>query len=229
METCGKTMKEDDSEEMLGAILSGFSIGTPATRADTIKKLKDIGYITNQGKNLLVTEVGSRLVETFPIKDLFDLEFTGRLEKSLYDIEKKRVDRQEFLQFVFDFTTKSVVTVKNDSSVTINEVTTNKATKEILGKCPLCEGKVIEGYKGFGCSNWKDGCKFVIWKNDKFLATMKKKATKTMVKSLLKNKVAYVKGLTSKKGNKFNAYLRYQKNEDNEYFSWKMEFNKKSQ
>lgn len=56
---------------------------------------------------------------------------------------------------------------------------------------------------------------------------MKKKPTKTMVKSLLKNGVVLVKGLTSKKGNKFDAYLRYEKNPDNEYFSWKMEFPKK--
>ena len=83
---------------------------------------------------------------------------------------------------------------------------------------------IIEGQKGFGCSNWKNGCKFVIWKNDKYLASMKKKPTKTMVKSLLKNGVVLVKGLTSKKGNKFDANLRYEKNPDNEYFSWKMEF-----
>jgi DNA topoisomerase III len=58
---------------------------------------------------------------------------------------------------------------------------------------------------------------------------MKKKPTKTMVKSLLKNGVALVKGLTSKKGNKFDAYLRYEKNPDNEYFSWKMEFPEKKE
>lgn len=53
---------------------------------------------------------------------------------------------------------------------------------------------------------------------------MKKKPTKTMVKTLLKNGVVTVNGLTSKKGNKFNANMRYEKNQDNEYFSWKMEF-----
>jgi DNA topoisomerase-3 len=47
-----------------------------------------------------------------------------------------------------------------------------------------------------------------------------------MVKNLLKNGVVLVKGLTSKKGNKFDANLRYEKNSDNEYFSWKMEFDK---
>ncbi|WEZ07499.1 DNA topoisomerase [Priestia flexa] len=227
METCGKNYDgEGTDEESLNAILSGFSIGTPATRAETIKKLKDVGYITTQNKNLLCTELGRKLIETFPIKDLFNLEFTGRLEKSLNDIEKRKFTKDEFLQLIFDFTTKAVETIKNEKEVTINEVASQRKPNEIMGKCPVCGHAVIEGQKGFGCSNWKNGCKFVIWKNDKFLATMKKKPTKTMVKALLKNGIAPVKGLTSKKGNKFDANLRYEKNADNEYFSWKMEFDK---
>ncbi|MEE6132819.1 type IA DNA topoisomerase [Priestia sp. GS2] len=227
METCGKNYDgEGTDEESLNAILSGFSIGTPATRAETIKKLKDVGYITTQNKNLLCTELGRKLIETFPIKDLFNLEFTGRLEKSLNDIEKRNFTKDEFLQLIFDFTTKAVEAIKNEKEVTINEVASQRKSNEIIGKCPVCGHTVIEGQKGFGCSNWKNGCKFVIWKNDKFLATMKKKPTKTMVKALLKNGIAPVKGLTSKKGNKFDANLRYEKNADNEYFSWKMEFDK---
>ncbi|MRG86349.1 type IA DNA topoisomerase [Salinibacillus xinjiangensis] len=227
METCGRNVKEtDDSEEMLGSILAGYSIGTPATRAETIKKLKDIGYITTDKKNLVCTSLGNRLVETFPVKDLFDLEFTGRLEKTLSDIEKNKVPRNDFLNLVFSFTRESVEQIKNEQDIIINEVSSTRKTNEVLGKCPLCGQGVVETSKGFGCKNWKKGCKFTIWKNDKFLATMKKKPNKTMVKSLLKSDVAYVKGLTSKKGKKFNAYLRYEKNKDNDYFSWKMEFKK---
>lgn len=224
METCGKRYDDEESEEMMDAILSGFSIGTPATRAETIKKLKDVGYITTQNKSLLCTELGKRLVETFPIKELFDLEFTGRLEKTLLDIEKQKFTKDAFMRFIFDFTANSVAKIKNEKEVTINQITTEKKQMEVLGKCPICGHGIIEGQKGFGCSNWKSGCKFVIWKNDKFLSTMKKKPTKTMVKTLLKNGVVTVKGLTSKKGNKFDANLRYEKNPDNEYFSWKIEF-----
>lgn len=230
METCGKDKdKEDeDSEEMMAAILSGYSIGTPATRAETIKKLKDVGYIATQNKNLICTELGRKLVETFPVKELFDLEFTGRLEKTLSDIEKQKFTKESFLNLIFDFTTNAVKTIKNEKDIIINELSNEKKTIEVLGKCPLCGHGIIEGKKGFGCSNWKNGCKFVIWKNDKYLASMKKKPTKTMVKSLLKNGVVLVKGLTSKKGNKFDAYLRYEKNPDNEYFSWKMKFPEKT-
>ena len=68
METCGKNYKEDkedderNSEEMMNAILSGFSIGTPATRAETIKKLKDVGYIKAKGKSLIATDLGRTIV-----------------------------------------------------------------------------------------------------------------------------------------------------------------------
>ncbi|MFB7304351.1 type IA DNA topoisomerase [Heyndrickxia sporothermodurans] len=228
METCGKgkDKEDEDSEEMMAAILSGYSIGTPATRAETIKKLKDVGYIATQNKNLICTELGIKLVETFPIKELFDLEFTGRLEKTLSDIEKQKFSKRDFLNTIFEFTTTGVEKIKKEQEVIINEVTREKKQIEVLGKCPVCGSGVIEGQKGFGCSNWKNGCKFVIWKNDKFLALMKKKPTKTMVKTLLKNGVVTVKGLTSKKGNKFDAKMKYEKNADNEYFNWKMEFTK---
>lgn len=218
METCGKNYDEEE------AVLSGFSIGTPATRAETIKKLKDIGYVFSKDKSLLCSELGCKIVETFPVKELFDLEFTGKLEKALSDMEKKKVSRSVFLNFIFDFTRKSVEMIKNDQDVILHHATREPKKIEILGKCPVCSGSIVEGQKGFGCSDWKNGCKFVIWKNDKFLATMKKKPNKTMVKKLLKDGEVLTKGLTSKKGNKFDAILRYEKNSENEFFSWKMSF-----
>ncbi|MBM7692567.1 DNA topoisomerase-3 [Peribacillus deserti] len=223
METCGRKL-DDKSEERVNAILSGYSIGTPATRADTIKKLKDIGYIEYHNKNLVCTELGRRVVETLPVTELFDLDFTGKIEKKLYDIEKQKYSSEEFLEFIKSFTFTAVNKLKAEETVVLKKVDSVKKETEVLGKCPVCGHGIIEGQKGFGCSNWKSGCKFVIWKNDKYLAAMKKKPTKTMVKALLKNGKASVKGLTSKKGKKFNAILKYEKNPDNAYFTWKMEF-----
>ncbi|MFB7158845.1 hypothetical protein [Lysinibacillus sp. NPDC056232] len=45
-----------------------------------------------------------------------------------------------------------------------------------------------------------------------------------MVNKLLADGTVLVKGLTSKKGSKFDVHLKYEKNPDNEYFSWKMGF-----
>ncbi|WP_297132266.1 type IA DNA topoisomerase [Terrisporobacter sp.] len=220
METCGR--KVDDEE----IVLNGFSIGTPATRAETIKKLKTVGYIQSKGKSLTSTDLGNKLVETFPIKELFDLEYTGKLEKNLYDIEKSKIDKNTFLSMIFDFTKASVNAIKDDNDVVINLLPSKFDDKplEILGNCPLCNSPIIEGKKGFGCSNWKSGCKFVIWKEDNYLKAFGKKPTKTMVKKLLKDGIVEVKGLKSKNGNKFDALFRYEKNPDNDYFSWKLEF-----
>lgn len=233
METCGKSFKEEkdensddesNSEEMMQAILSGFSIGTPATRAETIKKLKDIGYIKTRGKSLTTTELGRTIVEIFPAKELLDLEYTGRLEKTLSDIEKGKFKKEDFLNLIFDFTRSSVEKIKNDTSMLSKFKVEKPKGAEEIGKCPVCGNSIIEGEKGFGCTNWKNGCKFTIWKNDKFIEAMGKKVTKEMVALLLKNGKVGFRNLKSKKGTFFSAYLRYEKDEKTGYYNWKMEF-----
>jgi DNA topoisomerase-3 len=75
---------------------------------------------------------------------------------------------------------------------------------ESLGVCPRCGEKVIEGRKGYGCSAWKKGCTFVVWKSP----LCGKILTVSQVKSLLKKgRTALIKGFKSKEGKSFNAYL----------------------
>lgn len=225
METCGKSFKdEENSEEMMNAILSGFSIGTAATRADTIKKLKDIGYIETKGKSLICTKLGRTLVEIFPVKELLDLEYTGKLEKTLSDIEKGKFEKNEFMDLIYEFTNKSVELIKNDNSM-LNKIKINLPKGvESLGKCPQCGNPVIEGNKGYGCSNWRSGCRFIIWKNDKYIQSFGKKVTKDMVKILLEKGRVGFRNLKSKKGNVFTACFTYEKNKEKGYYSWKMHF-----
>lgn len=233
METCGKSFKDDkddssndesNSEEMMKAILSGFSIGTPATRAETIKKLKYIGYIKTKGKSLTTTELGRTIVEIFPAKELLDLEYTGRLEKTLSDIEKGKFKKEDFLNLIYDFTRSSVEKIKNDSSMLHKFKVEKPEGVEEIGKCPVCGNSIIEGEKGYGCVNWKNGCKYTIWKNDKFIESLGKKVTKEMVQLLLKNGKVGFRNLKSKKGTLFSAYLRYEKDEKTGYYNWKFEF-----
>lgn len=225
METCGKSFKdEEDSPEMMQAILSGFSIGTPATRAETIKKLKDTGYIKSKGKSLTCTDLGKTLVEIFPVKELLDLQYTGRLEKTLSDIEKGKFKKDDFLSMIKAFTVEAVEDIKKDTAMLKNFKVELPEGTESIGKCPVCGNDIIEGEKGFGCTNWKNGCKYTIWKNDKFIESMGKKVTKEMVKLLLKNGKVGFRNLKSKKGTLFSAYLRYEKDEKTGYYKWKMEF-----
>ena len=236
METCGKSFKKDgkdenldeDNEEdtlkMMANILSGFSIGTPATRADTIKKLKDTGYIDSKGKSLICTPLGKAVVETFPAKQLLDLEYTGRLEQTLSDIEKGKFEKNQFLAMIREFTKQAVEDIKNDTKVMSG--TNIEVPKDIqpVGICPVCGNAVIENEKAFGCVNWKGGCKYTVWKNDKYIAMLGKTVTRPMVELLLKNGKVGFKNLKGRSGNSYAAYLKYVKNEQTGYFNWEQEF-----
>ena len=245
MKNCGKNVPDDDT-----TVLSGYSIGTSATRADVLKKISQVGYVGKKGKSYFITDLGKNLVEIFPVKELFDVDYTGKLEKSLSDIQKGQFTRKEYLNNIMTFIFNNVELIKRDTPKNIstetysynpktkkfskessiksksstskeNKSTTNKANNESLGKCPICQNDVVEIEKGFICKNYSE-CKFGIWKNDKFLEYYKKKPNKTMVKSILKNGSAKVKSLTSKQGKKFDATLKYSK-KDNGYFGWDLE------
>ena len=117
METCGKNSNSsDDENEEDSSILYGYSIGTAATRAETINKLKYANYITTKGKSLLITEKGIKLIDIFPIKELMDKDYTGRLEKKLYDVEKGNFNKEDFLNEIFNFTRNGVTRIKNNKS-----------------------------------------------------------------------------------------------------------------
>ncbi len=243
MKNCGKNVDDED------LVLAGYSIGTSATRGDVLKKIAQVGYVNKKGKSYYITDLGINLVEIFPVKDLFDVDYTGKLEKSLSDIQKGQFSRKEYLLNIMNFIVKNVNLIKYDSPKKINtdayvydpktkkalsksqlEAKATKAAKASskksssktdntsLGKCPVCGSDVVETDKGFLCTNYQT-CKYGIFKDDKYLALYKKKPNKTMVKSILKKGEAKVKSLTDKNGNKFDAILTYQKNQ-NGYFSW---------
>ena len=122
------------------------------------------------------------------------------------------------------FSRQSVDKIKNDTSLLHKFKAEVPEGAEEVGKCPICGNAIIEGEKGFGCTNWKNGCKYTIWKNDKFIEAMGKKVSKEMVQLLLKNGKVGFRNLKSKKGTLFSAYLRYEKDEKTGYYNWKMEF-----
>lgn len=217
---------EGNENSIMEVVLDGFSIGTAATRAETIHKLQVAHYIEAKGKSLTTTDLGKSLVERFPVKELFDLGYTGRLEKTLLDIEKGKVQKSEFLEFIRKFVAESSEKIKKDGG----EKLVNQSNEEIevLGLCPNCGQQVVENQKNYGCVAWKEGCKFTLWKDDKFLGSMKKKLTKSMVKELLKNGKIEVNDLVSKKGNTFSAILEYQLNQETGYYKWNMIFPEKT-
>ncbi len=149
METAGKLV----TDEALKEALKERGLGTPATRAAIIETLLARGYVTREKKALVATDAGRYLVALVRDRGLKSAELTGEWEAKLREIERGRLDAAQFMAEIVRYTGEIV---RTSAEVTIDE---NR-----LGECPRCGRPVIEGKRGFGCSGWREGCPFVLWK-----------------------------------------------------------------
>ena len=97
-----------------------------------------------------------------------------------------------------------------------------KKSKEVIGKCPRCNGDVLEWEKVFSCSNKE--CEFALFKNSKYFISKRIEFKKDMAKSLLKDGKVYVKEIYSEQKDKtYSAYIVL--NDDGgKYVGFKLEF-----
>lgn len=188
-----KQEQDETTDEDYIAILKGTEIGTPATRAGIIEKIKADGYVTNNKNNLIITEKGIRLINIL-----------DQLEINLY--KEKTAEIGENLKAIYN--NKSTIEdilekVKKEVKAGINkEKEIEKFEKTKIGKCPCCNSNIIENEKSFYCENWKN-CGFSVWKT--FCG---KKITTAMLKELLEIGVTKkMKGFKSKAGKNFEASL----------------------
>ena len=223
MESCGKNIKDEDIEE---EVLKGYTIGTPATRGDVIQKLYDCNYVISKGKNILITDLGAKVINYFPVKRLLKTSFTGQIEKTLKDIEEGNYSSQEFMSKMETYISKNINEMKESTMQQI------KKPVNIIGKCPKCGKNVIENSKAYSCEGTKNSeCNFVLFKDNNFFKKFGKKLTENAAKELIKNGKTLVKGLksTKKEGIKFDAIIHLEENKETGYWGFRLEFdNKKS-
>lgn len=171
MEHAGRQVED----EQLAAAMKKHGLGTPATRAAILERLLDVGYAVRSKKAILPTEKGTRFIELVP-EALASAELTGQWEYGLNEIaQRKPVDGafvQRFMTGVTRLTTETVAAVKADERTAAVPTETRQKTRRRsaapnLGiACPICgKGKVTENERAFGCSRWKQGCGFTLWKD----------------------------------------------------------------
>lgn len=206
MESAGKQIEDEELRDAM----KDSGLGTPATRAATIERLKNVGYVEMQGKKIAITQKGRTAIELIRgagVELLTSPEMTGQWERRLNEIARGTAADGQFMENVKRFASMIVdkVRVQSRAAKTSFEGETpslNAGAKgrsggaaprkaadkpaaarkrsepaaekaedsglKIIGSCPRpgCGGMIFMGRKGYGCSHYKEGCKFVIWKEN---------------------------------------------------------------
>ncbi|WP_372632077.1 DNA topoisomerase 3 [Cohnella sp.] len=226
MESAGKQIEDEELRDAM----KDSGLGTPATRAATIERLKQVGYIDMQGKRIVITPKGRTAVELIRgagIELLTSPEMTGHWERRLTEISRGQASVEAFMGNVKKFTRLIIdkvnvqhpaarnafarpepaakgarggkkasgggetggsvaVAAKKSPAKRASAAKSSSAEQSgepaVIGVCPSpgCGGNIFMGRKGYGCSHYKAGCKFVIWKE-----SLGRTLTDAMVKALI--------------------------------------------
>jgi DNA topoisomerase-3 len=211
METAGKQVDDDEMRELM----KENGIGRPSTRASIIETLFRRKYIERKKKLVVPTETGVSLIDLIDNELLKSAELTGRWEKRLKEIERGEFKAGKFIHNMKKMVYNLVAEVKANQSVkkitsnvpeaktqTISKATTKKTTtkgkKELVGKtCPKCKnGTLIKGGNAYGCSEYKNSCKFII----PFKIHGKKISENQLIRLVDKGSTTNLKGFTTESG-----------------------------
>jgi len=122
------------TEASLVKTLEELGIGRPSTYAPTISTILARRYVTKEGKNLFITEIGevvnSIMVSSFPA--IVDVNFTANMEELLDGVEEGKVKWKSIIEnFYPDFEQSIEKAEKELESITIED----EVSDEICEKC----------------------------------------------------------------------------------------------
>lgn len=135
MENPAKYMAADE-KHLAKTLHQAGGIGTVATRADIIDKLIDGQYMELRGKYLYLTQTGKQLLELAP-EDLRSPALTAEWEQKLTQIEKGKLNKQQFIAEIKQYTEKIVREIKRTDATFKHDNLTGT-------KCPRCDSLMLE-------------------------------------------------------------------------------------
>ena len=175
-------------------------IGTPATRAATIEKLVQKGFLERKGnkktKVLLPTDKGKALITVMP-EEIQSPEMTADWETKLLQIERGEMEPETFMTEINMVITELVKNTEMKKGA--NALMKSK----IIGVCPNCGANVVEREKGWFCENRE--CRFVLWKDNAFFKRLGKRLDAHVADKLLRDGRVRLKDCKSAKGKTYNA------------------------
>lgn len=205
MLNAGEQLEDEEMRKILAVKDKKGGIGTEATRANIVETLVKRGFVVREKKNIIPTEKGLKLIDAIPIEDIKSPVVTGEWELRLNKIANGTESFDKFIEDMKVTTTKWCREIIEASKSSGSKVSTkaDSGNTTVSLSCPLCGKPLRKMNWGWGCSGYKEGCKFSIG------SIAGKKLTDTQVKQLVeKGKTSEIKGFTSKAGKKFSAKLK---------------------
>jgi DNA topoisomerase-3 len=191
---------EDDSEDYK-AIFEGLELGTEATRTGIIENAQKSKYIELKKDVYYILPDGEYLIESLTQMGIsMDKYKTSTLGQALKKVFHNRMSVDESVELA----KKEISEIFEVNHLNLESDTYNGFYGDEIGVCPLCNGKVVKGKYGYGCMNYKEGCKFRIGG-----VICKRVISLSNAKMLLETgKSAKIQGFTSKTGKPFDAVLK---------------------
>ncbi|MDM1519391.1 type IA DNA topoisomerase [Myroides odoratimimus] len=188
MENASKEV-EDKS---LQSIIKEVGIGTAATRASIIETLLKRDYIIRKAKSLVPTEKGLKVYEIVKDKIISDVLLTAKWESAFKEIEENKTNMEDFHRQIEAYTTE----------ITAELLATKPITETDHLSCPKCKQHTLQlREKVVKCL--EPDCNWVLFREVCGI----KLSMDDITDLIQQSKTKLLKGLTSKAGKKFDAYL----------------------
>lgn len=189
MENAGKEIENEEERKAL----QNIGIGTPATRAAIIETLFTRNYIEREKKSLIPTEKGLQVYELVKERKIADVIMTAEWELALQKIENNEVDARVFLREM-EIYAKSITDELLQTSIAQNNLPKLN--------CPKCKSQqLIIRDKIVKCPD--EVCNWIQFRN-----VCGVQIGITDIESLIsKGKTSLIKGMKSKSGKKFDAFI----------------------
>lgn len=214
-------------DEELAAAMRHSGLGTPATRAETIEKLIRSGYVRRERRQLRSTDKGRALI-AMVAEPLRSPELTATWEQQLQDVEEGKLAASTYYQRITAFVQNLVPQVAAGQAMSAAQVAAARQQQPgarqqgkkggrrgsgpratDLGKCPVCrQGEVVETQRAYGCSRYREGCGFTIWKS----MAQRPLPRKTVQQLIQTGSAGPMEGFTARSGKAFSARLRLNSN-----------------
>ncbi|SFA69699.1 DNA topoisomerase-3 [Acetitomaculum ruminis DSM 5522] len=116
MENAGNLIEDEE----LRAQINGSGIGTSATRAEILKKLENIAYISLNKKTQIITpsQMGEMVYDVVnaSIRSLLNPELTASWEKGLTMVANGEISKEEYMDKLTKFVTMHTLNVRNQNN-----------------------------------------------------------------------------------------------------------------